>query len=327
MSDTEKLWTDVDNYLNGQLVPQDDALTAAIADSKAAGLPSIAVAPNQGKLLHLLARSINARRILEIGTLGGYSAIWMARALPAGGKLVTLEYEPKHAEVAKKNFARAGVSDRIEQHVGKALDILPTLAASETFDLVFVDADKQSNPDYFQWALKLTHVGSLILIDNVVREGKVIDANSDDPSIVGTRKCLEMIGNEKRVSADGVSNRRRERIRRDHDGAGCRLRGLGYFGFSILDFGSKTAGIREATIQNPQSEIRNADPQSFGANPFRLIGLDSLSSMPLVSIGAGCLRRRRCMSSRRAGLRVAPVLWAGRTGCTFGRWWGRWGLP
>lgn len=204
--ETEKLWADVDRYLVDLLVPQDEGLTAALKSSADAGLPPIHVAPNQGKLLQLLARSIQARHILEIGALGGYSTIWLARALPAGGKVVTMEHEPRHAEVAARNIARAGVGDRVEQHVGRALDVLPKLQArkSPPFDLVFIDADKPSNPDYFDWALKLTKPGSLIIIDNIVRKGAILDAASIDASIIGTRRCLELIAAEKRVTATAI---------------------------------------------------------------------------------------------------------------------------
>lgn len=171
-----KLLTDVERYLNDLLIPQDEALSAALKDSADAGLPAINVAPHEGKFLQLLARSINAKHILEIGTLGGYSTIWLARALPPGGKVVTLEYEPKHADVARINIRRAGLTDRVEQFVGRALDTLPKLHAEgrEPFDFVFIDADKPSNPEYFTWALKLARKGSLIVIDNVVRKLSLI---------------------------------------------------------------------------------------------------------------------------------------------------------
>jgi predicted O-methyltransferase YrrM len=196
-------WTAVDRYITDTLVPADPALDAALKASAAAGLPNIQVAPNQGKLLHLLARMLNARNILEIGTLAGYSTIWLARALPADGHLVTLEYEEKHAQVARSNFARAGLSDRIELIVGKAIESLPRLHSQKRapFDLIFIDADKPSTPDYFSWALKLSHPGSLIVVDNVVREGKVIDAASKDASIQGVRRFYEILGKEKRVTA------------------------------------------------------------------------------------------------------------------------------
>ncbi len=201
-----KLWNDVDRYLTDLLVPQDEALSLALKESAAAGLPAINVAPNEGKFLHLLARSINAKHILEIGTLGGYSTIWLARALAPGGRIVTLEFEPKHADVARKNIARAGLTDRVEQCVGRALDTLPKLHADRRapFDFVFVDADKPSNPDYFTWALKLTRKGSLIVIDNIVRKGAIADVSNTDASLVGTRKCLEMIAAETRVSATAL---------------------------------------------------------------------------------------------------------------------------
>jgi len=184
---TQEQWTAVDRYLTDLLVPPDPALDAALQASAAAGLPPHNVAPNQGKLLMLLARVQGARTILEIGTLGGYSTIWLARALTAGGHLITLEAEPRHAEVARANIARAGLAEVVELRLGRALDTLPQLAAEGLgpFDLIFIDADKPSNPDYFAWALKLSRCGSLIIADNVVRDGAVADAESLDPSVQG----------------------------------------------------------------------------------------------------------------------------------------------
>lgn len=200
------LWNDVDTYFSRVLLPPDPVLDATLSASAAAGLPAIHVAPNQGKLLHLLARLIGAKRVLEVGTLGGYSTIWMARALPEDGRVVTLESDVKHAAVAQANFVRAGLAERIELREGPALETLPALAASEaaSFDLVFIDADKPSNPDYFAWALKLTHRGSLILIDNVVREGAVIDGTSTDAAVVGVRRLMEQVSAEPRVSATAL---------------------------------------------------------------------------------------------------------------------------
>ncbi len=203
---SQQQWTAVDHYITGELVPHDEALEEALRASDAAGLPPIHVAPNQGKLLHLLARIQGARNILEVGTLGGYSTLWLARALPPGGRLVTLEMDPRHAEVARANFVRAGLSGVIDLRVGKALDTLPLLAAErrEPFDFVFIDADKRSNPDYFQWALKLTRKGSVIVIDNVVRNGAVVDAASADPNIQGVRRLYELLAAEPRVSTTAV---------------------------------------------------------------------------------------------------------------------------
>ena len=199
-------WTAVDAYLDATLVREDEALRAAVRDSAAAGLPSIAVTPSQGKLLHQLALMVGARRILEVGTLGGYSAIWMARALPPDGKLVTLEIEPKHADVAQKNFERAGVADRIEIRRGRALEMLPRIAADNLgpFDLAFIDADKESNPEYFDWALRLSRRGSLIVIDNVVRDGTVLEEDSRDPSVLGVRRLIERMVREPRVSTTAI---------------------------------------------------------------------------------------------------------------------------
>ena len=206
MPTTEERTNEVDHYLSSLFAPHDAALEGTLQASTAGGLPEIQVSPVQGKLLHMLARLVKARAILEIGTLGGYSTIWLARGLALGGRVVTLEYDPKHAEVARANFARAGLADSIELHVGRAIEILPRLAAEGggPFDLVFIDADKASNPDYFSWALKLTRPGSLILIDNVVREGKVTDASNTDPDVTGTRRALEMMAAEPRVSATAI---------------------------------------------------------------------------------------------------------------------------
>ena len=199
---SQKTWTAVDHYISGALLQPDAALDAAVEASDAAGLPDIAVAPNQGKLLWLLARMQGAKRILEIGTLGGYSTIWLARALPPGGKLVTLEYDPKHASVARENVARAGLAEIVEMHTGRALDLLPSL--SGPFDFFFIDADKASNADYFRWALKLSHRGSVIVVDNVVRDGEVIDADSADHGVAGTRKLMDYLATEPRVSATAI---------------------------------------------------------------------------------------------------------------------------
>src|SRR5450432_2302344 len=175
---TQEKWTAVDDYFNNLLVPSDPALDAALANSAASGLPSIQVSATQGKLLHIFARMLNAKNILEIGTLGGYSTIWLARALPKDGHLITLEYEPKHADCARANIARADLSNKVEIIVGRAIDSLPKLTSRGPFDLIFIDADKPSNPDYFTWALKLSRPGSLIIIDNVVRSGDIINASS-----------------------------------------------------------------------------------------------------------------------------------------------------
>ncbi len=199
---SEKLWADVDTYLEDVLVGDDPALDATRKASRTAGLPDIAVSPTQGKLLYLMARMIGAKRILEVGTLGGYSAIWLARALPANGELITLEYDPKHADVARSNIKNAGLGDRVKVLTGAAIDTLPTLAG--VFDFSFIDADKKSNPDYFQWALKLSRRGSVIVIDNVVREGRVIETDSNDANIEGIRRLNTMLAAERRVSATAI---------------------------------------------------------------------------------------------------------------------------
>ncbi|KZB81380.1 O-methyltransferase [Amycolatopsis regifaucium] len=196
---SQQLWSEVDEYLSGVLVPSDPALEAALKASEEAGLPSIAVAPNQGKLLNLLARMIGARSILEIGTLGGYSTIWLARALPPQGELVTLEFDPKHAAVARENIGRAGLGGLVDVRVGKALDLLPSVEGP--IDLAFIDADKVNNPAYFEAALKIVRPGGVIVVDNVVRGGAVADAASDDPNIQGIRRLHEMISTEPRVDA------------------------------------------------------------------------------------------------------------------------------
>jgi predicted O-methyltransferase YrrM len=203
---TQDQWTAVDHYLADLVAPPDPALEAALQASAAAGLPSINVTPNQGKLLFLLARVQGARAILEIGTLGGYSTIWLARALPAGGRLITLESEPKHAAVARANIARAGLGDVVELRLGRAQETLPQLAAEGAgpFDLIFIDADKPSTAEYFTWALNLSRRGSLILVDNVVRKGAVIDAASADPDVQGVRRFLQMLPAEPRVSATAI---------------------------------------------------------------------------------------------------------------------------
>jgi predicted O-methyltransferase YrrM len=203
---TQEQWTAVDRYLTDLLVPPDPALDEALRASAAAGLPSINVSPNQGKLLQLLARVQGSRTILEIGTLGGYSTIWLARALPAGGRLITLEADPLHAEVARANLARAGLADVVELRLGPAQQTLPQLAAEKRgpFDLIFIDADKPSYPDYFAWALRLSRRGSLIIADNVVRKGAVIDAATDDPVIQGVRRFNELLAAEPRVSATAI---------------------------------------------------------------------------------------------------------------------------
>lgn len=205
MRDTN-LWAAVDDYIEEQLIPEEDDMQAVLAACDAGGLPAIAVSTAQGKMLHLLARLHGAKRVLEVGTLGGYSTIWLARALPEGGRVVTLELDAKHAAVARANFAQAGLADRIEVLEGPALESLPKLAASapRSFDLVFIDADKPSNPDYFAWALELTHRGSVIIVDNVVRDGAVIDAASTDPSVQGVRRLMARVAAEPRVSATAL---------------------------------------------------------------------------------------------------------------------------
>jgi predicted O-methyltransferase YrrM len=197
------LWAAVDQYFGGLLAPSDDHLEAALKANREAGLPTIDVSPLQGKFLHVLVQMTQARRVLEIGLLGGYSTIWMARALPRGGRIVSLEFSPKHAEVARANLRRAGLLGRVDVRVGPALESLPVLAAEhgDKFDLVFIDADKGNNPQYLEWALKLSRRGSVIVVDNIARHGTVIDAKSTEPDITGTRRCLEMMATHPRLSA------------------------------------------------------------------------------------------------------------------------------
>ncbi len=197
-----KIWDKVDRYIAEMLVRPDEALEVALAASDAAGLPRISVSPAHGKLLWILARLVNARRILEVGTLGGYSAIWLARALPAGGRLITLEVLERHAAVARTNLNRAGLDDKVEIIVGPALATLPSLEGP--FDFTFIDADKQNNAEYFAWALKLSRPGALIVVDNVVRDGAVADSRSRDAAVVGVRRLNELIAAEPRVSATAV---------------------------------------------------------------------------------------------------------------------------
>ena len=202
----QQRWTEVDRYLEDLLVRPDGTLQAALDACLAAGLPAISVSASQGKLLHLLVRMHGARSVLEIGTLGGYSTLWMARGLPADGRIVTLEIDPRHAAVAQANFARVGLESRIELRLGPALETLPKLKneGHGPFDLVFVDADKPSNPDYFTWALKLTRPGSVIIVDNVIRSGAVVDANSTDENVRGVRRLNELVAAEPRVSATTI---------------------------------------------------------------------------------------------------------------------------
>ena len=202
----EPIWTTMDAYFNEQLVRADPALHAAVEASRAGGLPSIQISPTQGKFLMLLARAIGARRILEVGTLGGYSTIWLARALPASGRLISCELKPNFAEVARSNLQRAGVGERVEVRVGRASDTLAQMAAGhpEPFDLVFIDADKAGYPDYLTAALQMSRPGTVIVADNVVRDGRVADAAATDADIRGLRRYIEMVAAEPRLSATAL---------------------------------------------------------------------------------------------------------------------------
>jgi predicted O-methyltransferase YrrM len=199
---SQNTWSAVDDYLSERVVRPDEALAAALAASRAAGLPEIAVSAPQGKLLNLLARAMGAQRILEIGALGGYSAIWLARALPPGGRLISLEYRPGHAEVARANLARAGLTDVAEIRVGRGVELLPALAGP--FDFFFIDADKGGYPDYFRGCLGLSRPGSVMIFDNAVREGEVIDSASRDPAVRGVRQLYEAIAAEPRAAATAI---------------------------------------------------------------------------------------------------------------------------
>jgi predicted O-methyltransferase YrrM len=203
---SDERWTAVDDYIARTLIGSDADLDQAVTASDAAGLPQISVTPNQGKLLYLLARLAKAQKILEIGTLGGYSSIWLARALPTGGKLITLEADPKHAQVARSNIARAGLEDRVEVRVGLALEILPVLAAAGAgpFDFIFIDADKPNIPAYYEWAVKLSRKGTVIIVDNVVRDGAIIEDESDDPGVVGVRRLNDLLSSDRRVNATTI---------------------------------------------------------------------------------------------------------------------------
>jgi len=201
-----KLWKEVDHYFAGLLAPGDAQLNAAVKANREARLPEIDVSPLQGKLLQLLVQITQAKRVLEIGTLGGYSTICMARALPKGGRIVTLEYEPRHAEVARTNLRNAGLLSRVDIRVGAALDSLPLLHAEKKgpFDFIFIDADKENNPQYLDWSLKMSRPGTVIVVDNVARHGTVIRAKSTEPDIVGTRRMLQLMAKNPRLSATAL---------------------------------------------------------------------------------------------------------------------------
>jgi len=203
---SRETWNAVDDYFTAELVPEQADFQKALDASDASNLPAISVSANQGKFLHLIARMIGAKKVLEIGTLGGYSTLWFASALPADGKVVTLEFEPLHAEVARANFRDAGYQDMIEVRVGAALDSLPGVEVDGAgpFDLAFIDADKKNNPGYFEWAMKLVRSGGVILVDNVVRGGQVLEAETRDVDVQGVRKVIAMIKADPRVDATAL---------------------------------------------------------------------------------------------------------------------------
>lgn len=233
----EDQWTEVDRYFSEKLLPDDPILEAALEASATAGLPAISVSPNQGKLLQMLAQIGGALSILEIGTLGGYSTIWLARGLRPGGHLITLEVDPKHAGVAQLNVSRAGLGDVVEVRIGNALETLPQLAAEQRgpFDLIFIDADKQNIPAYFEWALKLSRPGTLIIVDNVVRGGDVIDADSGDQSVQGVRRFVELLAVESGASGTAIQT------------VGTK----GYDGFAIVLVGNATEGVLARRLLPP----------------------------------------------------------------------------
>ncbi|WP_227317487.1 O-methyltransferase [Cedecea davisae] len=200
----QKQWSDVDEYLVSSLIPTDSVFQQILLNNLAAGLPAHDVAPNQGKFLQLLVEITGARKILEIGTLGAYSSVWMARALPADGKLVTLEADPHHAEVAQKNIQLAGLETVIDLHIGPAAETLAHLGGEAPFDLIFIDADKPNNPVYLEWALKYSRPGTLIIGDNVVRDGEVANPESDDDRVQGVRTFIEIMGNNPRLSVTAL---------------------------------------------------------------------------------------------------------------------------
>ncbi|HEY8852485.1 MAG TPA: O-methyltransferase [Gemmatimonadaceae bacterium] len=204
-SESEK-WTEVDRFFSDALIAPDHVLESALESSREAGLPAISVSPSQGKLLELFARMLDARSILEIGTLGAYSTIWLARGMRTGGRLITLEADPAHAAVARANIARAGLESMVELRLGSASDTLAQMSAERLgpFDLIFIDADKKNIPSYFEWALRLSRPGSIIVVDNVVRDGRVVDSKSDDPDIQGVRRFLEMVGANATVSGTAI---------------------------------------------------------------------------------------------------------------------------
>ena len=199
----QKVFEAVDHYISDLFIPQDEALTAAEESHKLENIPLINVSPNLGKLLHLFAKLSNAKKILEVGTLAGYSTIWMAKALPEDGKLISLEIDSHHAEVARKNIERAGLSSKVEVRVGKAIDLLPQLVQENAgpFDMIFIDADKPPYAEYFEWALKLSRSGTLIIADNVIRDGKVLDANHEDPMVQGAQRFNKALAGNTNVNA------------------------------------------------------------------------------------------------------------------------------
>jgi predicted O-methyltransferase YrrM len=257
----QEQWTAVDEYVGGLLAPHDDALDAALRASEEAGLPTIQVSPPQGKLLQLLAQTLDARTVLEFGTLGGYSTIWLGRALPADGRLITLEADPEYAEVARRSVERAELGDVVEIRVGPALETLPSLEVEGAgpFDLVFIDADKVNTPNYFIWALEHSRPGGLIIADNVVRAGALADADSDDPTIPAQRRFHEMLAAEPRVSATTHPSRRHKGPRRLHNRSGypCRQR--------RLNKGQRAPSGAAPPINDPDSRLgRSRDGESFG---------------------------------------------------------------
>jgi len=247
---SQEQWTAVDQYIDELFIPPDEALDLALATSSAAGLPPHNVSPSQGKFLQLLVRVRGARSILEIGTLGGYSTIWMARGLPSDSRLVTLEADSKHAEVAKANLSRAGLSGIVEVRIGPALDTLPRLESEKCgpFDLIFIDADKRNNPEYFKWALRLSRPGSLIIVDNVIRNGAVVNATSEDPNVLGVRRLNVLLTAEKRVSATTIQT----------------VGSKGYDGFTMALVNEDNLAVSARTSFSPRTFISDSDIIEIG---------------------------------------------------------------
>jgi predicted O-methyltransferase YrrM len=271
----EGLWITVDRYLSETLISPDHQMEEALEANACAGLPPIDVAPNQGKLLHLIARVQGAKRILEVGTLGGYSTIWLARALPADGKLITLELDPKHASVAANNINRAGLGSRVEIRVGPALDSLAKLEEENAgpFDLVFLDADKPNNPKYLDWAVRLSRPGTLIIGDNVIRDGAIVEKENSDPRVIGTRAFLEKLGNDPRLDATAIQT----------------VGSKGYDGFALAVVKSPDDLTYVRSSVSKAGRLRPRAERSCGAStsPFTTSSISSSTSATATMVARG----------------------------------------